>query len=471
MKLATLSRVATFFLPLVDLIFFVIFGSPYHSHMISPNPSKLFTDLKPSGIIESYAGDLRNSIGLDTPRLSDERSVMDPNAARYHSPRWCWQHRITIRERVATVTRQILFSPPKPNQGPKPESLKNLGNGSSKGFISRDAARRIRNIINDWAQAVNCGSSWSKQNGDSHGIYFSFCTVTLPVKQFHSDKDLKQKLLNPFLKALQRDQGLTNYLWRAEPQGNGNLHFHIFMDRFIEYGVIGSYWSWHLEHLGYITAYAEQSGSFFPPATQIIKVPRDGQLREYIAKYLSKANNRRRSILPSENGKVTRISYWSEREKPDGSIEEYEVRPIQGRVWGCSDLLRELKPFNVAISDRIGSFVNWVKDTTGTYSEVKEFGELLIGSITKHMNNFDKWLWRSFYWWHVDQFRFLYCQQPHKPPRAPDTLREILLACCAGLRDHQNGTPPTPQPIPIHTQSHQAINPLTTLNPILEIPF
>ena len=439
--------------------------------MISPTHHRLFQDLKPQGHCLKWDPSLHNSIGSDTPRFSDERQYMDPNAAKWHTPKWLFADRITIRQRTATLSREVLFGPQDLRKSAPAHTRENLVKGSPKGFISRDAARRIRNIINEWTQAVNCGSKWAKSEGNDHGIFFSFCTLTLPVDQFHTDKQLKQELLNPFIKALQRDQGLINYLWRAEPQRNRNVHFHLFLDRFISYDIIASYWNYHLEFLGYITAYAEKCGSFFPPATQIVRVPKEGQLRDYIAKYLSKAQSRRRSVLPSESGKVTRLSYWAEGEDKDGTKYEYEVRPIDGRVWGCSDLLRELRPFNVLVSDIIGKWTQYMEKVRAAHVILKKFGTVFVGNMTEHLREWDQWTWRAFYWWHVDQFRFLYCNQKEKPPNRPESIREILLHCCSGIRSALAPTttqPPqtivaqAPQQIPIRPKN---------LDPILSIPF
>lgn len=439
--------------------------------MISPTTHRLFADLTPQGKCLEWDPSLYNSIGSETPRFSDERVYMDPNAAKWHTPKWMFADRITIRQRTAVISREVIFGPKDLRKSAPEHTRSNLVKGSPRGFISRDAARRIRNIINDWMQAVNCGSQWAKSQGNDHGIFFSFCTLTLPVKQMHSDKVLKQDLLNPFIKALQRDHGIINYLWRAEPQRNGNLHFHLFLDRYVHYDLIARYWEYHLEFKGYITAYCEQSGSLFPPATQIISVPKDGQLRDYIAKYLSKAQSKRRSVMPSENGKVTRISYWGEGTAKDGTTYEYEVRPIEGRVWGCSDLLRSIKPFNVLVSDVIGKWTQYMEQVKVASAIIKKFGTILVGKVTEHLREWDQWTWRAFYWWHVDQFRYLYCGQQERPPDRPESIREILMACCSGIRSAftVQPTPPPLATIPAPTQV-QTLRP-RSLDPILTIPF
>ena len=431
----------------------------------------LYRDLRPSNVLQTLVGSKQYSIGLDEPRLSDERYMMDPVAAAHHDPKYIWQHRIRLRSRVATISREYLVCPATRHQDPQPTSRANLGRGETKGFLSIATARKIRNMIADWTQSINMGTGWAKKEGMDHGIYLAFATLTLPVKQFHTDNQLKQDLLNPFIKRLKNDFGVINYVWKAEPQKNGNIHFHLLIDRYIDHRLLLSYWDYSLEFLGYITAYAEQTGSLFPPASHIMRVPKDGSVAEYIAKYLSKAPEVRCSLKIVDGQRIKRVSYWTEGRQLDGTILEFEQRPIQGRCWGCSDRLREVKPFSVAVSDRVGKWFDWARENAGLLHKCLDFGDLLIGPVLDSWKEFDGWLFKAFYWFHVDQFRFLYMGQTDRPPDRADTLREILLSCCSKYRAVARSTvdlvtnasqPIQPVPIPSHPRD---------LNPIQDLPF
>ena len=49
----------------------------------------------------------------------------------------------------------------------------------------------------------------------------------------YTDEYCKHELLNHFLVILRRDFKVHNYIWRAETQKNGNIHFHITLNKFI----------------------------------------------------------------------------------------------------------------------------------------------------------------------------------------------------------------------------------------------
>ena len=61
----------------------------------------------------------------------------------------------------------------------------------------------------------------------------TFITLTLSASQTHDDKEITAILLNSFLNAMRRKWNVERYVWKAEKQENGNIHYHILTDKFI----------------------------------------------------------------------------------------------------------------------------------------------------------------------------------------------------------------------------------------------
>lgn len=152
-------------------------------------------------------------------------------------------------------------------------------------------------------------------------------TLTLPAIQVHTDQDIKRNVLRPFLQQLFRRYGLNNWIWRAEPQSNGNIHFHLIIDKFIPKTTIQETWNYYLKPLGYIEAFRLKNGHTNPPTTQIELVKNQAKTVNYLAKYVCKKDN---------------------------------VRLISGSIWRCSDSLLKLKPF---VNDCDSSFFDFVNRT------------------------------------------------------------------------------------------------------------
>ena len=94
-----------------------------------------------------------------------------------------------------------------------------------------------------------------------YNFRMSFITLTLPSVQRHSDIELKNNCLNQLLVELRRYYKFHNYIWKAELQSNGNLHFHILSDCYVDYQALRRRWNRILSKLGYVDRYQERMGN------------------------------------------------------------------------------------------------------------------------------------------------------------------------------------------------------------------
>jgi hypothetical protein len=88
-----------------------------------------------------------------------------------------------------------------------------------------------------------------------------------------------------------RKWGLTNYIWRAEKQKNGNIHFHILSDKFIPYTELRESWNRIVEKLGYVTRFRDKNGMKKPNSTDIHSLNKVKNISNYILKYMVKNEN------------------------------------------------------------------------------------------------------------------------------------------------------------------------------------
>jgi hypothetical protein len=137
----------------------------------------------------------------------------------------------------------------------------------------------------------------------------NFITLTLPAPQGQiTDKELKQKCLKQWIEFWKDRLPGMSYVWRAERQKNGNLHFHVLTDRYIHYKDLRDSWNRALSSTGLINRFEEKNGHRHPNSTDVHAVKKIRDLAAYIAKYMSKT--------------------------------ESTSNPIEGRVWDCSKNLK-----------------------------------------------------------------------------------------------------------------------------------
>lgn len=151
-------------------------------------------------------------------------------------------------------------------------------------------------------------------SGKQFTFRVNFITLTLSAPQDKiTDRELKESLLEPFLRIYRR-KGMINYIWKAERQANGNLHFHIFSDCWVDKNDLTNTWNRLQAKLGFIEAFYNKHGHRHPPSTNVKAVKTEKGLQIYMLKYMLK---------PAEKGKQLEIGR---------SIEKKDI----GKVWDCS---------------------------------------------------------------------------------------------------------------------------------------
>jgi hypothetical protein len=268
-------------------------------------------------------------------------------------------------------------------------STKNLlgvnGNTAYNGHLSEATKRRIKGLVSNYTNAVfysqangeqlaksthttsvastsnktiigNAISNFHNSKSRDAGLRRAvFLTLTLPSKQAHTDNEIKRNCLNAFLVTLSNYCDIKVWIWVAEVQKNGNIHFHLLIDNYIPFVLVTqehdivfagsrskcliesknytvqkthvlSYceylWNRCLAKYQYIEEFAKKFGHENPPTTQIEIIKDQRKTGKYMTKYMTKNDKNENS------GK----------------------RKLEGRIWGCSDSLKnfqsvEIDPF------------------------------------------------------------------------------------------------------------------------------
>lgn len=71
----------------------------------------------------------------------------------------------------------------------------------------------------------------------------TFLTLTLPAKQTHTDVELSKFAINPFLTYARKVWKVKYFIWKKELQKNGNLHYHLVTDRYIDAEYLRREWN------------------------------------------------------------------------------------------------------------------------------------------------------------------------------------------------------------------------------------
>jgi hypothetical protein len=150
-------------------------------------------------------------------------------------------------------------------------------------------------------------------------------TLTLSSKQVHDDQFIKRILLKSFIDKCKQSYSLVNYIWKAEVQTNGNIHFHILWDIYIDKHYVQDIWNSIQSEWGYTDEYVAKHGHNFAPSTDIHMCRSTSKTIRYMAKYLCKSTGSRK---------------------------------IDGAIWRCSDNLLHLTDYMDAVDSNLEYHLN-----------------------------------------------------------------------------------------------------------------
>lgn len=299
---------------------------------------------------------------------SKPRPIFQTNAT-FHPWGWCEHNHLLNKSD---------FNKPIPKT---PNS--NLGDNLHDGYLSPAAIKRLKKAVNMLSFIADNKSLYPDNKECSIKFKLNFVTLQLCASQLHSDEYIKSKMLDPFIKALKYHFGLVNYIWKAEKQDNGNIHFHITTDCYIPWQKVRQLWQHQLSRYGYVERYRlnqiekHRDGFYYdksqyvidkltkerkqinykvqlnaynegiacgwtnPNCTDVHPVINVHNLAAYMGSYMAKKDywKKERPKEVSEminDGDRTDILFVT---LPD-DYRDYIKKPISGKIWDCSKNLK-----------------------------------------------------------------------------------------------------------------------------------
>lgn len=216
-----------------------------------------------------------------------------------------------------------------------------LNNGLKRSETSLQTRRKIRTVI-DW-MTILCPIQYvySKELNKTFYFRLGFITLTLPSPQKHKDSYLNKYLLQPFIRKIKAKYKVNHYIWKAETQGNGNIHWHFIVNKFIHYKLIRHQWNILLNKLNYFDQTKFSNSIFEANTTDVHSVYKVKNLGAYLSKYLSKTKTLSNSVRISNdyNNKPIEQDDSIYIRDNKGLIWQYR-RPVKCKSFGVSEHIR-----------------------------------------------------------------------------------------------------------------------------------
>jgi hypothetical protein len=148
----------------------------------------------------------------------------------------------------------------------------------------------------------------------------NFITLTIhsPARMIEG-KEGHSKCLEPLLKWLRDHYDLTMYVWKAELQQRGQLHYHITSNCFVPWQELRDKWNDLQVNAGYLSQYQIDKGHKNANSTDVHSVYKIKDMAKYLQKCICKNVRKKDGSIVSEFNK-----------------DMQNAQTIGGKVWDCS---------------------------------------------------------------------------------------------------------------------------------------
>lgn len=197
-------------------------------------------------------------------------------------------------------------------------------NKTYNGEANYHVKRRINHAINKLLINSPTRQIWSPVLERIDFFTINFITLTIPTNERMIDAEEGYvKLLKPFLRKMRDKYSLTSYIWKAELQERGQLHYHLTTNTFIHYQSIRDEWNNLLYRCDFMNEYIREHKNYSPNSTDVHKVYKIDDIAAYLSKYIAKD-------LPTET-------------------------KLNSKIWDCSNDIKRSKLPTVLIDNSISN--------------------------------------------------------------------------------------------------------------------
>lgn len=224
---------------------------------------------------------------------------------------------LQVRGNSALVYDEYIFQRRYATRHKLRSRMKQARRGQYSGKMTAGTRKRLARSATLLAQASKARWITNPVTNELQYHKLSFITLTVTQGENISAQDGHRLLLADFLQWMRRKKGVTTYIWKAELQKRGQLHYHITTPTFIHYKEIRDKWNELQMNAGMLKDWAAEHGHTDPNSTDVHEVRHVKDLARYIIKELAKS---------MQNEQATR-----------------------GKIWDCSDNLAGVPYYSVAM--------------------------------------------------------------------------------------------------------------------------
>lgn len=231
------------------------------------------------------------------------------------------------------------------------------------GGMSDGAKKRLARAITVMSQAIKPGWVTNPATGKMFYHQFSFITLTVSSPKNITARQGYDLLLAPMLDWLRKTKNVKTYIWKAELQKRGQLHYHITSPALIHYKEIRDKWNYLQREAGLLDEYAQEHGHYDAPSTDIAETRQVRNIDRYLIKELSKSLSAIQVAAIKEAREKVKAGGLTAQEAQEEiqRIAAEKIRTV-GKIWDCSTDLSGVNYFATYLTQNHESMIDcWIE--------------------------------------------------------------------------------------------------------------
>lgn len=270
-------------------------------------------------------------------------------------------------------------------------------------LLSDNAYRTLRKKIN-WLYYLSKPREITTYSGKKiYNFRCCFLTLTLPSKQVHRTAFITKNLLNQFLTEIKQRVKMTNYIWRLEFQNNGNVHYHLITDSYIDYHLVTKIWNRICAYHGYIQPFTDKMQAL-SLSDYVKKYNRQGKTDySILAKRYAKGKREGwknpnscdcRSVVNSKAVAYYLSKYFGKSSQIKTACNELDNADNSKslRLWYCSRSLSKMKSITGYLNDTGTNLISLVSWSHKCVKKVMNYATCYYYEVATMVGQHRKWL-------------------------------------------------------------------------------
>lgn len=165
------------------------------------------------------------------------------------------------------------------------------------GTLTPGAKKRLTKAIEFLMMSTKHQTIYNTVTHRNQPFRLSFVTLTISETARNiTGKEAHAKLLEPFLQWMRRVHNVNMYIWKAELQKRGQIHYHITTDTFIHWREIQEKWNDLQKSAGYLENFYKKFGHYKPNSTDVHSVRKMNNMGGYLLKEIVKSFQNEKSL-------------------------------------------------------------------------------------------------------------------------------------------------------------------------------